>query len=112
LTEFELLGECHFKQRRYREALAAFQEAARINPRSPPTVYFLAGCYDVLNDRDKAIFYYRAYLGLNDKDPEMNKFARRRLDSLTRRAGQSGNVADQLLRVWDAVKKDMQEVKK
>lgn len=112
LAEFELLGECHFKQRRYREALAAFQEAARINPRSPPTVYFLAGCYDVLNDRDKAIFYYRAYLGLNDKDPEMNKFARRRLDSLTRRAGQSGNVADQLLRLWETVKKDMQEVKK
>ena len=112
LAEFELLGECHFKTRRYREALAAFQEAAKINPRSPTSVYFLAGCYDILNDRDKAIFYYRAYLGLNDKDPEMNKFARRRLDTLTRTPGQPANLAEQLLRVWDTFKKDLQEFRK
>lgn len=112
LADFELLGECHFKQRRYREALPAFQEAAKINPRSPPTVYFLAGCYDVLNDRDKAIFYYRAYLGLNDKNPEMDKFARRRLEALTRKAGQSGNTADQLLRLWETIQKDIKESRK
>jgi len=112
LADFELLGECHFKTRRYREALAAFQEATKINPRSPTSVYFLAGCYDVLNDRDKAIFYYRAYLGLNDKDPEMNKFARRRLDTLTRTPGQPANLAEQLLRVWETFKKDLQEFRK
>jgi tetratricopeptide (TPR) repeat protein len=59
-----LLADVHFRRGRFREAIAAFEEAARRDPRSPEYVFGLADAWLRLEDHDRALSAYRAVLAM------------------------------------------------
>lgn len=77
-----------YKQARYSEAIAKFEEAYRLKPH--PTIFFNIGrCYEQLNDLPRALKNYRDYLRIapEAKDRELVSDA---IANLERRLKESG----------------------
>jgi tetratricopeptide (TPR) repeat protein len=105
IAVFEQLGFSLMKKRRYADALHAFEAAYKINPKSAGAVYFLGGCHDVLKNREPAMAFYTAYLKLNHNNRDWNKYARRRLDALTKAPRGGGDTGEKLLEMLDGLVK-------
>ena len=103
---YEQLGYCQMRKRRYREALGPFEAAFKINPRSPGAAYFLGGCHDALGNRDQAMQFYRTYIGLGDNNEQRVKYARGRLDKLSKGLQPGAGAAEQLLKMLESVVKE------
>lgn len=101
IAVFEQLGFSLMKKRRYADALRAFEAAYQINPKSPDAVYFLGGCHDVLGNPSQAISYYSAYLELNHGNQDWNRYARRRVDILTKNPQGGSDATGELLKMLD-----------
>lgn len=107
---YQQFGFCRMKKRQYREALALFETAYSINPRSPAAVYFLGGCHDVLDNRDQAMRFYRDYLALRHSNNDWNKYAERRLRALQGKERSGPSTADQLIGIVDTIVRDVARV--
>ena len=105
IAVFEQLGFSLMKKRRYADALHAFEAAYQINPRSPDALYFLGGCHDVLKNPSQAISYYSAYLELNHANQDWNRYARRRVDLLTKNPQGGSDTTEELLKMLDELVK-------
>ena len=73
-----LMGFCYFKLKEHAEAIACFEKVVSLNPGSAIDYANLAVNYRALNQREKAIEFYRLALAL---DPEID-FARAHLEQL------------------------------
>lgn len=101
IAVFEQLGFSLMKKRRYADALQAFETAHQINPRSPDALYFLGGCHDVLKNPSQAVSFYSAYLGLGHDNQDWNRYARRRVDVLTKSPQGGSDATEELLKMLD-----------
>jgi tetratricopeptide (TPR) repeat protein len=106
IAVFEQLGFSFMKKRRYADALSAFEAAYKINPKSPTAVYFLGGCHDVLKNREKAISFYSAYLTLSHDNNNWKKYARRRVEFLTKNSGGGSETGEKLFQILDGLIKE------
>lgn len=101
IAVFEQLGFSLMKKRRYADALRAFETAFQINPRSPDALYFLGGCHDVLGNPSQAISFYSAYLEVGHDNLDWNRYARRRLELLTKNPQGGSDTTEELLKMLD-----------
>jgi tetratricopeptide (TPR) repeat protein len=106
IAVFEQLGFSFMKKRRYADALSAFEAAYKINAKSPTTIYFLGGCHDALKNREKAISFYSAYLNLSHDNNNWKKYARRRVEFLTKNSGGGSDAGEKLFQILDGLIKE------
>lgn|GEM_PF-1209005 len=62
-----LLGECYYLQGRLPEAIEAFEEAIRNNPRSDQAYYYLSKAYEKLGNKEMASRYMKKALEINPR---------------------------------------------
>jgi protein O-GlcNAc transferase len=71
LAHWSMLGESCFREGRYQEAIAAFQNALRLEPHQPRWHYLLGCAWHELQDRPTAISAYQRALQLKPGDPDV-----------------------------------------
>jgi tetratricopeptide (TPR) repeat protein len=103
----ELLGYCRLRERRYEEALRAYNTALQRMPDSATVRYFIGGCHDALGNAQQAVDYYQQYLSSNDTDRKKRKYAQRRVNALTSQADEQVNWGEVFADVIDAVRQEM-----
>lgn len=62
-------GLVYFDNKQYREALAVFNFASTVNRLYPDAYYYMARCYEIMNVKDSAVFYFKQSQAL-DNAPE------------------------------------------
>jgi tetratricopeptide (TPR) repeat protein len=105
----ELLGYCRFRERRYEEALRAYNTALQRMPGSAGVKYFIGACHDALGNTQQAVDYYRQYLSSDDADSKKRKYARRRVNTLTGPPQQQTNWGEVMAEVISAIQEEMDE---
>jgi tetratricopeptide (TPR) repeat protein len=65
-----LLGQCYYLENRLQEAIQAFEEAIRNNPRSAQSYYLLAKCYERLGNKELYVQYLKK---AKEIDPNIDK---------------------------------------
>ncbi|RMI14523.1 MAG: tetratricopeptide repeat protein [Calditrichaeota bacterium] len=78
------LGIAYFRQGSLDKALRALEKAHALNSRDGRTVFYLGAVYEVQEDYDRAIEYYRQYIHLG-RFSSMRKTLEARLELLTRK---------------------------
>lgn len=63
------VGMFYFKRKNYRAALARYQEALQYKPNDAEANFRIAECYEKLEDPDKAVKHYQAYLKILPEGP-------------------------------------------
>ena len=58
------------REEQYGAALAAFEEAVKMNPDSTEAMFNLAACHEAVGDPLRAIHFYKSLAGRNPKDPD------------------------------------------
>jgi len=106
MESYQGLGICYYHLGKHQEARKFFENAIKMDESQPLSWFYGAANMDALNKRNGAMGGYRQYLKLNHDNAEMNAFARKRLDALTRNRG--GGLSDQLLRVLDAITSEIE----
>jgi tetratricopeptide (TPR) repeat protein len=71
-TSYKAGGDL-FKQGKYAEAVAAFQQVLKINPQDAATHFSLGATYQAMKNIDGAIAEYKVAQGLDPKNPEYAK---------------------------------------
>ena len=83
----ELFGDCFYSEKNYEEALKNYQKAlayADYDEHKYELYYWIAQCYDAVNDRQKAENFFQKFLADNweqDKSGKLIKHAREYQDS-------------------------------
>lgn len=68
---FQRIGFCLQKEKRYREAIKAYQTADEMLPNHTWTIRHLAGCYRALKDYETALSYYRKVASLQPENRDV-----------------------------------------
>jgi len=63
---FNLMGFCHFKLKNHEKAIECFQRVIALNPSSAIDYANIASNYRDLGQKDKAVYYYKLALALDD----------------------------------------------
>jgi tetratricopeptide (TPR) repeat protein len=105
-TAFELLGFCHYKKQRFKEAIQPLEEALKRNPDSPFAILYLGVSHDMLNNKNRAIAYYRQYLQLGEDPLGRKKSVEKRIATLERRASGGADTTDNLQKLLEIIAKD------
>jgi len=71
-------GLVYFDSKQYQQALNVFNLAAKVNHLYPDAYYWIARCYEMMNVKDSAVYYFKQSLAL-DKDAPETKLALKRL---------------------------------
>ena len=98
---------CCYHLGRYKEARKYLENAIKLDKTQPLSWFYGAANMDALGKRNGAMDGYKRYLKLNHDNPEMNAFARKRLDDLRKK--RKSDWKSQLLKVIDAVKKEIEK---
>ncbi len=72
-------GLVYFDGKQYRQALDVFSFAANINHLYPDAYYYMGRCYELMNKKDSAAFYFKQSLAL-DKEALETKAALERVE--------------------------------
>ncbi len=80
---FEMLGTCYLDKGLHEDALKILTRSYQINPRSPVTICMLGVTYDRMNDKEKAMKFYKEYLGLKNNNASLNRIAATRISVLS-----------------------------
>lgn len=105
----ELLGYCCLREKKYEQALAAYQAAAQLAPDSPVYTYWVAVCYDRLKNREKAIENYESYLRTGHTNREMTRDARKRAEYLRTAPQRKADTVRGLGQMIDVIRKELEE---
>ncbi len=70
-------GLIYFDSGQYRQALEIFSFAARINHLYADAYYWMARCYEMMNTKDSAVYYFKQSLALDKNAPETQKALQR-----------------------------------
>lgn len=62
------LGEFYTISQKYDEAIKAFKNALKLNKHDPKLYFDLGVVYETINERDKAIEYFRKVITLDSKN--------------------------------------------
>lgn len=73
-------GLVYFDSRQYRQALDVFGFATKVNHLYADAYYWMARCYEMMNTKDSAVYYFKQSLAL-DKESRETKEALKRLGS-------------------------------
>ena len=101
------MGICYYHLGQYPEARECLEKAIKLDESQPVSWFYGAANMDALNRTNGAMDGYRRYLKLQHDNTEMNAFARKRLDALTRKRG--AGLTDQLLRAIDAITREIED---
>ena len=63
-------GLVYFDSKQYRQALDVFSFAATVNHLYPDAYYYMGRCYELMNSKDSAAFYFKQSLALDKESPE------------------------------------------
>jgi len=107
MQTYQGLGICCYHLGRYKEARKYLENAIKLDKTQPLSWFYGAANMDALGKRNGAMDGYKRYLKLNHDNPEMNAFARKRLDDLRKK--RKSDWKSQLLKVIDAVKKEIEK---
>ena len=73
-------GLVYFDEKQYGQALAVFSFAANVNHLYPDAYYYMGRCYELMNRKDSAAFYFKQSLAL-DKESGETKAALDRVEN-------------------------------
>jgi tetratricopeptide (TPR) repeat protein len=108
----EMLGYCCYREKRYEQALAAYEAASKAAPDSPVYTFWIATCYDKLGNREKAMQSYQAYLQTGHSDSDMVRDAQKRLDYLRDAPQRKANNAKAFRQMIDIIGGEIDEFNK
>ena len=111
-VSFEYLGASYFYSDQVQPAANTFLTAYKINKESPMTVYFLGACFDRLNNKRDAVYYYKKYLRMDHDNAGWNRIARQRVSDLTYDPQKAERTKKTILDVIEAVQKEIQDFDK
>ncbi len=63
-------GLVYFDDRQYQRALDVFSFAANVNHLYPDAYYYMGRCYEMMSQKDSAVFYFKQSLALDKESPE------------------------------------------
>ena len=63
-------GLVYFDEKQYGQALNVFSFAANVNHLNPDAYYYMGRCYELMNKKDSAAFYFKQSLALDKDAPE------------------------------------------
>ncbi len=63
-------GLVYFDAKQYGQALDVFSLAANVNHLYPDAYYYMGRCYELMNKKDSAAFYFKQSLTLDKESPE------------------------------------------
>lgn len=63
-------GLVYFDAKQYQQALDVFSFAANVNHLYPDAYYYMGRCYELMNRKDSAAFYFKQSLALDKESPE------------------------------------------
>ena len=63
-------GLVYFDEKQYRQALDVFSFAAKVNHLYPDAYYYMGRCYELMNRKDSAAYYFKQSLALDKESPE------------------------------------------
>ncbi len=63
-------GLVYFDEKQYGQALDVFSFAANVNHLNPDAYYYMGRCYELMNKKDSAAFYFKQSLALDKDAPE------------------------------------------
>jgi len=72
-------GLVYFDSKQYRQALDVFSLASTVNHLYPDAYYYMARCYEMMQIKDSAVFYFQQSLAL-DKNSQETKAALERVE--------------------------------
>jgi len=107
MESYQGLGICCYHLGKHKEARKYFERAIKLDKRQPLSWFYGAANMDALGKRNGAMDGYKRYLKLNHDNPEMNAFARRRLDELKKR--RKSDWQNRLLQIIDTIKKEIEK---
>lgn len=105
----EMLGYCRFREKRYAEALQAYNTAHQMVPDNAVVTYFVGVCHDALGNGQQAVDYYQQYLSSDDYDKKRRKYATRRIEAITRPPEDQVNWGEAIADVISAIQEEMEE---
>jgi tetratricopeptide (TPR) repeat protein len=70
-------GLVYFDGKQYQEALNVFNLAAKVNHLYPDSYYWIARCYEMMNVKDSAVYYFKQSLALDKNAPETRQALKR-----------------------------------
>lgn len=111
-VSYEYLGASYFHTDQVQPALDTFLTAHKINKKSPMTVYYLGACFDRLNNKRDAVYYYKKYLRMDHDNAGWNRIARQRLHDLTYDPQKAEQTKKTILDIMEAVRKEMHDFNK
>ncbi len=63
-------GLVYFDAKQYAQALDVFSFAANVNHLYPDSYYYMGRCYELMNKKDSAVFYFKQSLALDKESSE------------------------------------------
>ena len=72
-------GLVYFDAKQYGQALDVFSFAANVNHLYPDAYYYMGRCYELMNKKDSAVFYFKQSLAL-DKESAQTEAALKRVE--------------------------------
>ncbi len=70
-------GLVYFDAKQYQQALQVFSFAADVHHLYPDAYYYMGRCYELMNKKDSAAFYFKQSLALDKEAPETEAALRR-----------------------------------
>ena len=70
-------GLVYFDSGQYKQALDVFSLAAKVNGLYSDTYYWIARCYEMMNVKDSAVYYFKQSLALDKNAPETRQALKR-----------------------------------
>ncbi|TKK70207.1 tetratricopeptide repeat protein [Ilyomonas limi] len=70
-------GLIYFDSKQYRQALDVFSLAVKVNRLYSDAYYWMARCYEMMNVKDSAVYYFKQSLALDKESPETRQALKR-----------------------------------
>ena len=70
-------GLIYFDNKQYRQALDVFSLATKVNRLYSDAYYWMARCYELMNVKDSAVYYFKQSLALDKNSPETKQALKR-----------------------------------